>query len=762
MNYLVAILTTIVPLLVLFIPGIFIARFVKPQNIFQYGAHIILWSIGIITLTSLTSTFIGLPVATATTATILLIIALTIAYRKRAYSKTNIWTLASVLFLLTAIYTTFSVPALLLHDGLPTGDSQKAIIWAQKVMTENSIPDYSISTALLNRDPVDFYTPALHTSIAFIMQASATPLMSVSLFAIAIAIAVAWIGAAIAKEVFEKNKSILFPLLTALFILTNFRFLRYLREPGYHLQNAVGELFLFGLIFMGIRLTKEWNWKDAILAIICTISLIFTHQFSTFIAIFALIPIAIAIILNHKKTITDFLKNKTWGTPALIALIISITTIFITFDLHKKIPHLFTTTPHLSNLLPSLASYPHTMGIVWFLAGIAGLILITIQKRWLFFSITLIILALSQGPLLFIDIPPIRALFYSIVPLSICVAWFFTSLIQFIQKKYKGTAKIALISTIAIVIAITTISSTNKAYASLSHSASNNSTLTPELLMLADTIYNTSQNKKEAVLTDDYNKRSSSWLTLSNQPMFTRIAANLERQMNEADQNKKRYDMYLNQLDYEKIFSLASKPEAIQLMKKHEIKWVTGIQKTSADGFTHNPLLKETAMASNTTLFSPIQDNVTTQNTWLLRPTTLANDIGDREDTFEHLPASIRSARLSEPLFNKKDTYRETNAPLIPLAFNVGDYVEILWDKENTGRPDTSVDFYIQFTNKIPKNLTISTPSGNTYTLEKNTINISANDLPFDDKGFITITINNPQEQTIAIDLIALGLANTP
>ncbi len=167
-------------------------------------------------------------------------------------------------------------------------------------------------------------------------------------------------------------------------------------------------------------------------------------------------------------------------------------------------------------------------------------------------------------------------------------------------------------------------------------------------------------------------------------------------------------------------------------------------------------------MASNTTLFSPIQDNVTTQNTWLLRPTTLANDIGDREDTFEHLPASIRSARLSEPLFNKKDTYRETNAPLIPLAFNVGDYVEILWDKENTGRPDTSVDFYIQFTNKIPKNLTISTPSGNTYTLEKNTINISANDLPFDDKGFITITINNPQEQTIAIDLIALGLANTP
>src|SRR3989344_5028108 len=82
-----------------------------------------------------------------------------------------------------------------IHDGLPTGDSQKAIIWGQQIL-DTGWPNYGASSELLNRDPVDFYTPALHYFTAVILAIGG--LTGIGLAAIMFTIATAFVCAAIA------------------------------------------------------------------------------------------------------------------------------------------------------------------------------------------------------------------------------------------------------------------------------------------------------------------------------------------------------------------------------------------------------------------------------------------------------------------------------------------------------------------------------------------------------------------------------------
>lgn len=651
---------------------------------------------------------------------------------------------ATILFLL--LYAVFSTPFLFYHDGLPTGDSQKAILWANQILATSNLPDYSVSQQLLNRDPVDFYTPGLHAFTALIMWLSPHPLTSVGLLAIVFSLTAALIGAAIAYEVFPQKTPLVFILLPVFFTLTHFRFLRYLREPGYHFQNIAGELLLFGLLFLAIRLLKKWHTRDAILFILTVVALTLTHQFSIFIAALALLPYLIMFIARNKKYLTHFLIG-------LLLIII----VGISFGLHQKIPHLFTSSPHLLHLTPNLLDYPRTMSITWFLAGIGGLILmLSLRSRLEFVLSVFVLLLLSQGPRLGIDIPPVRALLYSIIPLSISAAYFVMWLTQHILKiQFAAYRRLAFITLILLII-IPAVSSTAKAY-NLSHTVRTNSTLTNGQLTLIDYLKSQAGG---AVLIDDYNRRSASWLVLSDHPMFTRIAADLSRQMDESRQSEERKNLYLKQLDFEKIFALASQPAIVQLMNKHNITWLTGIEKSSNTGFQHNPALTEATRADDIILYKDVGKKAPTH--WLLRASTLANDIGDKEDTFEHLQASLRSTRLSDPQFDGQRTFRTTTAPLIPLHFNVGDYVQVLWDKEKTGRPDTSLELIVWASASSP--VQIITPSGTKLPLplDSTPIKINPRDVPFDDKGFITIIIDNPGQQPVNIDLIALGLARTP
>ena len=249
--------------------------------------------------------------------------------------------------------------------------------------------------------------------------------------------------------------------------------------------------------------------------------------------------------------------------------------------------------------------------------------------------------------------------------------------------------------------------------------------------------------------------------------MFTRIAADLRQQMEEASQSKLRMQLYLRQLDFEKILSLGSLPEISNLLAKNEIRYITGIARTSDTALSHNKSLHPIAVSDDTTLYevNDTDDACTSPEcSFLLRSATLANDIGDEQDTFLHLMASIRSPRLSIPIEKDGRTYRESTAPQIPFLFNVGSYVSTLWDPNGTHHSETSLTFLLHLTKPV-SGLTLVTPSGNIHPLpaaRNISIQMFPDEAPIDDDGFITLTIQNPRSQRVGIDLVALGPSLVP
>jgi hypothetical protein len=220
-------------------------------------------------------------------------------------------------------------------------------------------------------------------------------------------------------------------------------------------------------------------------------------------------------------------------------------------------------------------------------------------------------------------------------------------------------------------------------------------------------------------------------------------------------------------LKYEKIVELGSLPQIAPLFSQGNIGFVTGIEGTSKFSFDHNPLLSAVGVADDITLYKVVNsDEVCTDRecNFLLRSATLANDIGDGLDTFEHLQASIRSSRLSDPLIRGNTTYRETTSPVIPLSFNVGDYVRVLWDPNNVHRPETKLTFMLWLTSPVD-GLSLLLPSGDEIPLpygEHMAVELPQDMIQINDKGFVSLSLINPREAKIQLDLIALGSSLTP
>lgn len=772
MNVFSAVATVALPLSAFIMPGLLLVhRTPDVKGTLPRAARAVLWSVTVLTLASVLAAALHLPLA-AVWLIPLLSVLITLSIVRRV-SLSRLWPYMALAVPLAAVVALFSLPLFLFHDGLPTGDIQKAILWAQRIQHSRSLPSYSEAVTLLNRDPVDFYTPGLHALTALLMTASKHPLTAVSLASIAAAVSTALMAAALAVQLFPHPAAYGWASLAFLFVVTNSRFLRYLREPGYHFQNVMGELLLFGALLLAASLLQRLRRSDAVLLVIIIVTLALTHQFSAFLAVFLLSPAVGLAAFHHRARWQQFWQRHAPVALLMTALLLGLITSGFALGLHNKIPHLFTATPHLLAQTPPPLDYPRTLGAVWFWTGLAGLGLLVLETagrpshhldRTYFVIATIVLLLLSQGPRFGLDIPPVRALFYSVVPLSIAAVYFLRHTVRLIMRAVSPVKRAAALALVAAITLTSASASVDRAYA-LSHAVRTNSTMRAEYVPLIERLKHTGA----AALIDDYNRRAASWLVLSGQPMFTRLAADLERQMDEAAQSPLRRELYLNQLDFEKIFSLGSLPEVSLLMAKHNIRFLTGVLDSSHTSFMHNPALQPVAWGDDVILFElrsrPGRADASLDATpWLLKASTLANDIGDREDTFEHLPASLRSTRLSQPQHNGSTTWRVTTAPYVPLQFNVGDFVRVLWDQEKTGRPDAALTLYIRFAEDPPSDLTISTPAGTSYPMQgrETSLSIAPHEAPFDDKGFITLTINNPASRPLAIDLIALGPARVP
>jgi hypothetical protein len=776
MSFLSSIAAVSIPLAALFLPGAAVMCTLQSKNS-SLGAlaRSILWSITVLIVSTLAVTLLQLPVYLAAVAIGAYLGMILWQNKKLLMDLGTLWQCLTITVIILIVFGVFSIPFLLFHEGLPTGDAQKAILWAQHIIEKKSIPEYSVATSLLNRDPADFYTPGLHTVIALLLVLTPhTQPITVGFFAIALGIGLVVIAGALATEIVPSRPTKpVAALLSMLILVANPSFLRYVREPGYHLQNLVGELLLFGLLLLSVSLIRSWHRPDAILAACLVIILPLTHQFSAFLGIFILLPPLFLVIARRWKDIATTIKNHALMGMVLALSSIALLATGIVFDIHRKIPHLFNENPHLALLLPKNQEYLLSMGTLGLVSGFAGLLALTwnaakrqpLNPTFAFAASTSVLLLLSQGPRIGIDIPPMRTFIYSALPLCIASAYIFSELLlrhSVIQNLFwRSSARLLIVMIIAI------MATANIAHGyELSHSIRTNATLRAEYFHLIKHIADT-PGKKSAVLIDDYNQRSSTWLLLAEKPLYSRVAEDIQRIMDEAEQSPTRQAIYLKLLDFEKIFALGSQPEVTTLMAKHSITWVTGISERSATSFTHNPALKEVARGDGVVLYerdkaAPTVSPDVDVTHWLLKSTTLANDIGDTEDTEEYLPASVRTTRLSEPRYLNRKTLRFTSAPYIPLEFNVQDYTRILWNRENIERPDIALELYIRMTANIPT-LTVVTPTGTRHELiSEKRIRIDPHDVSLNDQGTITLTIHNPTEALVGIDLIALGLARTP
>ena len=767
-------IAALLPLIMVAIPG---AAFVmvSPRHTATaaIARAIIVSLVSIILLTFLAATFKLSGVAVGL---VLLLVSLVIIIKRFLVGahRQSYFRAAGVIAIFTTLYLLFALPYISFHQSLPTGDSQKAIIWATDIMENNSLPDYQRAINDLNRDPVDFYTPGLHAAAALSMSLSPDPLATIGFLAIAISLATVGIGLAIARLVFPHLPRLPLIAISIWFILSNVRFLRYLREPGYHLQNAFGELLLFGALFLALSLLTKHRWIDVVLLLLTLIALVLTHQFSAFLAAFILLPpLALFLVSALAK------PAKRQVLAPLVFLLIAGALTSVSLGLQEKIPQLFTSTPHLLQLVPAVNDYQRLLGQPFLYLGLAGLITAAIRWRGaskkspallgLILS-TGVLIILTQGPRIFIDIPPIRTLLYLVIPLSIFAAYFMTQLYQLTKRLSTRGARHLATTGIIVALLVIGLPSLTSAY-QLTHQLRTNSTLLPEYQTLIQYLRNNSASG-EAILVDDYNKRSSSWMVLSRQPMYTRIAADIARQSAESGQSKLRRALYLNQLAFEKIYSLGSLPQITTLMAQHNIRYVLGVAGSSTTHFNQNSGLQARAQSGELTLFEPNQAQAQTNcqpnlsasdYNWLFKAATLANDIGDLEDTFEHLPASLGSTRLSAPETANGCTYRSTTAPSIRLRFNVGDYVLPLWDQEHTRYPDTSLQLLLSLAD-APANLVVETSTGYHVSLAEassRTI-LPAKETPIDSAGFITLQLINRSQQVIRLDLIALGPARTP
>lgn len=770
-EYLAAISSILVSLLPFFTPGIASVSSKHQSHVLAWGARLVVVSLTSWILISYLVAYFNLPIVlTAIIIGIITAVYATVNHHE-IFSLPHTWYVLAVGVPLIIGLAAFAVPLLNIHGGLPTGDAQKAIFWVQDIIKHNQLPNYESAVTRLNRDPVDFYTPGLHTVTAATMALSPLPLITVSFFSIMCGLAVALVGAAISKDLFD-TRSRLFPAtLVALLILTNFRFLRFLREPGYHLQNSVGEILLFTLLMLGLSLIHRWRTREALLGAATLIALILTHQFSSFIGVFMLLPTAIIFLAARRHIFARQLRRQPLLMLALVAVVLSMLLSGLALGLQDKIPHIFTPNPHLLDELPSLADYPTLLGPLFISLGISGALLLA-HHTWrrhphyleaiAFLGGTAIILALSQGPRIFIDVPPVRALLYAVVPLAITAGFLISKTIEVLIPR-QSPLRLTLAMALLAVIGIGAVGNVNLALGNISHSVRTNATLTPGLQDLTTHINTQSGG---SILADAYNRQSSLWLMLGQHPVFSRLAADGSRQMNEAKQSPLRQNLYINQLDFEKIFSLGNWPGIVPLLTKHDISYVTGITGSSTSAFVHNPNLQFARWTDDIALFNvrPLPDAGSVENkidAWLLRPTTLANDIGDDDDTFNHMGASLQATRLSPAQFDNQQTYRVTRAPLFTARFNVHDYVDVLWDKDRDGNPDTALELYVRFayppvqTGILLQDGARLVPSASAVRLEPNQYIISSD-------GFIDITFINPNTEPVAIDMVALGLARVP
>lgn len=775
--------SSMIPLLVLaflFIPGIPLALIAHRRSLSELawiglaGAWGILWMASATMLAALLHVPLSqfsLGVLAASPLVALLSIPVLRTRMRSAMTLVRFGKLRIILLaLITAILV---VPFTRTHAELPTGDIQKAIYWATQIQESGRLPDYQSATSL-NRDPVDFFTPALHTLTAAVGTTSGDLLrgsawMSFIASMLLACMAVAWI------DLLPHRRGA--SAFVFLFAALNLRILRYTLYSGYHYQNLIGELLLITGLWIACEALSRRDrvWRGLIRALPFFLILPLVHQFTAFLLVVSA-PLLFAIVLRIQwPTIQKWQRTATQRARRMLSavlLVLAVTILAVATHplIREKLGHLFTATPHLTGFVIPLWEYPALFGPSLTLWGIAGLFILgaLFRKTEQRTSILLLgvwtmsLLILGQGPYFGIDIPSARALFYAAIPLSVFAGIFVT---EALHRTLPSLPARTIFLPFLSLLVLTPLGQTALGQLkSVTHRTRVNTTLTAETLELMSTPSQPPSSNR--VLVDDWNRRRLTWLLLSNAHMLTRVGGDLRVIADEAQQSSLRAELYGRHLDFEKIFMLGNSPVILPLLERHGITQIAAATGISDDLFDANPLLVEQKRTADGTLYglnerkgSASDDS---ESQFLLTPTTLANDVGDREDILSHSALSLVATRVGDPEKASGRTTRTIDADQFDLRLNVGTYLRPLWDADGNSVIDHPLRLLVR---TYPSTSTV-TVSSNTDALgsfritpgvTEATLLIPAGTLTIDDHGFATITLAS-QDQPLTLDLVAVGI----
>lgn len=689
---------------------------------------------------------------------------------------------STLIWLMTVIVLAY--PFLTVHRGLPTGDVQKSLYWSQQILEEQRIPSYS-DALKLNRDPADFLTPGLHTLTAAVSAISGGTLRGSAWLSFVASIILAGLAAALAALA---SPSRLAPTIAFVFAALNLRYLRYAFSPGYHYQNLLGEvllLFLLVVLLSLLRPTRDSRTRAALalLGLATLAALPLVHQFTAFLAVFFVGAAGATTALVCRKNIVA--RWKTLAPPArntaLTALMvgeIGALALFRTLPLAEKLPHVFTTTPHLAAFLIPISAYPELLGPSFLLFGLTGIVVTVVHARrspaypavailavW-----TVTVLVLGQGPRFFVDIPSARTLFYAAVPLAVFCGLFLARTVSGVAALFPRGFPVLL--PILLMLALAPLAQTAaRELTAVTHNTRVNTTVTEDTRVLLNDLRARTPHMPGAILVDDWNRRRLTWAILSPYPMLTRVGGDLRVIAEESRQSPLRQQLYDAHLDFEKIFMLGNSPIIAPLLEKHRIALVGSSRGTTADVFAQNPLFRVALETPESVIYEQVPENPPATAKvddplafFLLAPTTLANDVGDREDVLPHTAVSLFSTALSEPATRDGTSVRTIKSRESVIRVNVATYVRPRWDAQ-----DAKV---ISFPTRLVLRAARSSARGKIVVAERTVgdfalpqgkgfsdivVDIPAQTLRINNKGFVELAVVTTAGE-LTLDLVALGI----
>lgn len=692
-----------------------------------------------------------------------------------------------------------AVPLLTVQRQLPTGDVQKAIFWAERTLATNALPDYREALGL-NRDPTDFSIPGLHTLTAAVITLAGEPLRSVAWFSLLAGIALPGLAGTIGRVV-AAERPLVAPF-AFLLAATNIRLLRYTAAPGYHYQNLIGELLLVtAVLLVLLALSGRGGQRPVLAAAVSVLVLPLVHQFTAFLAAFV-VPIVLGfLVIRYRSEIgslyAQFPRRKQLAVGFLGMLALAGIAVSLIGDpLRDKLPQLFTVTPHLRPYVIPLVSYPNLLGVPFTLLALAGLTLVLVRIRWreidwrwgLVLLWALLLLTLSQGARWVIDIPSARVTFYLAVPMALLGAGAVASATERVRAWWPRASAFLVPTALALTLAPTAGASLNDTLQKIDHSLQANATLTPGIRELMEFLNDHPPACGESwkrggapcangILIDDWNRRRLTWTILTPYRMLTRVGADLAVIAREAEQSPQRRAQYQALLDFEKIFALGNGPEILPLLDRYKIAAIATANGASADVFAHNQGLTPMFRNGEVTLYAVNQaqetgnrepDGGTAERIFLLDPTTLANDIGDSEDVFAHLPVSLLAPRISDPELVDGHTVRDIQSSVSAIGLNVGAYLPERWNANSDRVVDAPITVLLRVLGngargRITRGTTVfekfSLPNdGALHTLR---VTVPAGELPIDEQGLAFLTVRLDQGP-LRVDLVAAGPSPIP